>query len=94
MTNINWKVRLKNPNFWIGLVGVVISPILAYYGAALPEINTWKELGQIITDTLNNPYLVGSIASSVLGFLGVVNDPTTAGLSDSTRALTYTVPKK
>lgn len=31
---------------------------------------------------------------TLLVLLGVVNDPTTAGVSDSTKALTYTEPKK
>ena len=31
---------------------------------------------------------------AVLAIMGVVNDPTTKGLSDSTQALTYTEPKK
>ena len=30
---------------------------------------------------------------AVLAILGVVNDPTTAGLSDSAQALTYLTPK-
>jgi phi LC3 family holin len=36
--------------------------------------------------------LVGAIFS-VLAMLGVVNDPTTAGMSDSKQALTYDKPK-
>ena len=31
---------------------------------------------------------------ALLAILGVVNDPTTAGVADSTQALTYQAPKK
>ena len=31
---------------------------------------------------------------TLLVLLGVINDPTTEGISDSTKALTYTEPKK
>ena len=31
---------------------------------------------------------------TILGMLGVIADPTTAGLSDSKQALTYTSPKQ
>lgn len=91
---INWKVRVKNPTFWIGLAGVVVSPVLAYTGASLADFTTWESVGEAIVETVKNPYLVGSIVFAVLGFLGVTNDPTTAGLKDSTQALGYKKPKE
>ena len=91
---INWKVRMKNPTFWIGLAGVVVSPVLAYTGASLVDFTTWKSVGEAILETIKNPYLVGSIVFEALGFLGVTNDPTTAGLKDSAQALSYEKPKE
>lgn len=91
---INLKVRAKNPQFWIGLAGVIASPILAYYGADPQDMTTWEGVGHMIVSTVQNPYLLGSVLFAVLGFLGVITDPTTAGLSDSQQALTYTEPKK
>ena len=29
MANINWKVRLKNKSFWIGIVGVIGSFVVS-----------------------------------------------------------------
>ena len=91
---INWKVRLKNPVFWLGLAGVIASPVLSYFGAKPEDMTTWQGVGKMIVDTVNNPYLLGSVGLSVLGFLGVTTDPTTSGLSDSSQALTYSQPKK
>lgn len=91
---INWKVRIKNPTFWIGLAGVVVSPVLAYNGASYSDFTTWDSVGEVIVETVKNPYLVGSIVFAVLGFLGVTTDPTTSGVSDSDEALTYSEPKK
>ena len=31
---INWKVRLHNPAWWLGMAGIVMSPVLAYLGLA------------------------------------------------------------
>ena len=33
MTNINWKVRIKNPMFWVQIVVAIFVPVLGYYGA-------------------------------------------------------------
>lgn len=91
---INWKVRVKNPAFWVGLAGVVVSPVLAYNGASLSDFTTWGSVGEAIVETVENPYLIGSILCAVLGFLGVSIDPTTSGLSDSKEAMQYNKPKK
>ena len=42
----------------------------------------------------NNIADVVNTVLTLLVLLGVVNDPTTAGVSDSTKVLTYTEPKK
>lgn len=94
MLNLNLKVRVKNPTFWIGLASVIASPILAYNGAQLSDFTTWGSVGHVIVETVKNPYLVGSIVSAVLGFIGVTVDPTTKGISDSETALTYDKPKE
>lgn len=89
---INWKLRLKSKAFWVGAAGVVVSPVLAYYGAKPEDLTTWKSVGQLVVETVKNPYLVGSIGFGLAGFLGVITDPTTVGISDSDRALTYVYP--
>ena len=90
---INWKVRTQSPQFWIGIVGVVASPILAYLGMSYTDITTWSTLGNIIVQFVTNPYLIGTVIVAVMSFLGVVTDPTTAGVGDSELAMTYDTPK-
>ncbi len=83
--NINWKVRIKNKNFWLTLIPallLLVQVIAAVFGFAL-------DLG----DLGNKLLAVVNALFSVLTILGIVTDPTTAGISDSSQALTYTEPK-
>lgn len=91
---INWKTRIKHPAFWIGIAGVIATPILAYNGATPGDITSWETAGQMIVSTFKNPYVLCCIATSVLSFLGVNTDPTTAGIGDSLQALNYEAPRK
>ena len=90
--NINLQVRMKNPAFWVGLIGAVGTPILAYMGMGAADLTSWDKVGEMIANAVCNPYLLALTALSVMSFLGVVVDPTTKGLSDSVRALGYTEP--
>lgn len=87
---INWKVRFKNPVFIAQLILAIIMPILAYAGLTLQDLTSWSVLGDILLGAIKNPYVLGLIAVSVWNAL---NDPTTAGVSDSIQALTYEIPK-
>lgn len=82
---INWKVRIKNKAFWVSLIPAVlllIQVIAAVFGYTL-------DLG----DLGNKLLAVVNALFAVLAILGVITDPTTAGVGDSTQALTYTEPK-
>ena len=86
MKNINWKVRIKNKYFWIAIIPAVlllIQVIAAVFGFTLDL----GDLGNKLLDVVNATF-------SVLVILGVVTDPTTAGVGDSEQAMTYTEPKK
>lgn len=86
MKSINWQVRIKNRNFWLTFIPAVlllIQVIAAVFGFTLDL----GDLGNRLLDVVNAVF-------SVLVILGVVNDPTTEGVSDSEQALTYTEPKK
>lgn len=87
---INWKVRLKNPVFWVNIVLSVILPILAHLGMNWEDLTTWAALGGVFLSAVQNPVIMAAVAVSVWN---AINDPTTAGLSDSKNALTYTEPK-
>lgn len=82
---INWIVRIKNKNFWIALVPAVILLIQLVAGVVGYEIDL-GELGNKLLAVVNAVF-------AVLSILGIVVDPTTAGISDSTQAMTYTKPK-
>ena len=83
---INWKVRIRNRAFWVSLIPAVF--LLVQSGAAMFGINL--DLGE----TGNRLLAVVNQLFAVLTILGIVNDPTTAGLSDSENAMTYQVPKE
>lgn len=83
---INWKVRIKNKNFWLAIVPAVlllIQVVAAVFGYTLDL----GELGNKLLAVVNAVF-------AVLAILGVVTDPTTAGISDSDQAMTYQAPKK
>ena len=83
---INWSVRIRNKAFWVAIIPavlVLIQVVAAVFGYTL-ELG---ELGNKLIAVVNAVFVVLSI-------LGVVNDPTTSGLSDSKQAMTYELPKE
>ena len=44
---INWKIRFKNPVFYIQLIVSIISSIFAYMGITASEITSWYKLFEI-----------------------------------------------
>lgn len=86
MKKINWKIRIKNKNFWITLIPAVL--LLIQVVAAVFDVTIdLGELGNKLLAVVNAVF-------AVLTILGIVNDPTTAGISDSSQAITYTKPKE
>lgn len=82
---INWTVRIKNKNFWLAVIPAVlllIQTVAAVFGYSL-------DLGEIG----NRLIAVVNAVFGVLVVLGVVVDPTTAGISDSNRAMNYKKPE-
>lgn len=82
---INWKVRIKNKNFWFAIipaVALLIQAIATLFGFTLD-----------LSDFSGKMLVVVDCVFVVLAILGIVNDPTTTGISDSSRAMTYDEPK-
>jgi phi LC3 family holin len=80
---INWKVRLRQPAFWIATVPVAITfvySVLALLGVA-PSITQ---------DTVQNLFVA---LVALLAQFGIIVDPTTKGVNDSDRAMTYDKPE-
>ncbi len=88
---INIKVRFRNPVFIAQLILAVLTPILAYAGLTMQDLTTWKALGDLLLGAVKNPYVLSLVVVSVFN---AVTDPTTAGVKDSDRALTYDYPHK
>lgn len=79
---VNWKVRFKN-KAWLA----------SFFAAILTFVYTMFGMFDIYPEVTKND--IGEIISSVLMFLslmGVIVDPTTAGLNDSVRAMGYNEP--
>ena len=81
---INWKVRIKNKTFWMTII-----PALALVVQAVASVFGWK---LDFTELTGKILAVVDAVFAVLAILGVVVDPTTAGVSDSVRAMGYDEP--
>ena len=77
MNKINWRVRLRNKTFWLTLV-----PLLVLLTQQL-GLNWVPENWESIFTTV----------MAILTVVGIINDPTTAGIKDSEHALAYYEPK-
>lgn len=81
---INWKVRARNKSFWLALIPAVL---LLVQVCAAPFGYEWDfgVLNQQLAAIVNALF-------AVLTILGVTTDPTTPGVGDSERAMTYDKP--
>ncbi len=79
---INWKVRFKN-KVWLGSF---CSLVVGFVYSMLALFDVFPEVTQSLVLQLMNQVL------TFLGLIGVIVDPTTAGLSDSDRAMGYQEP--
>lgn len=82
---VNWKVRIKNETFWMTIIPaslLVIQSVAAVFGYTLDL----GDLGNKLLTVVNSIF-------ALLAILGIVVDPTTAGVSDSTKAMSYNKPK-
>lgn len=89
--NINWKVRFKNPYFYVALILAIVAPVGVYFGVNAEDLTSWSMVGDLAEKALLNPYVVVTVIVSVATFL---IDPTTRGIGDSRQALGYDKPKK
>lgn len=81
---LNWKVRLKNKQFWTSVIpalALVVQAIASVFGYTL-DFSTLT--GKILA--------VVDAVFALLVILGIVVDPTTVGVSDSNRAMRYDEP--
>ena len=67
--------RYKNPWFWIGLVGVILTAV----GVEPSTLATWDSVWGLCVEAVSNPFMLATVTMAVLG---VFVDPTTKGLGD------------
>lgn len=81
---INWKVRFKQKVFLTSFISLIVS--FVYSMLALFDV--------FPAVTKNSVLEVVNQVLTILGLLGIIVDPTTAGFSDSERAMSYEEPYK
>jgi len=79
---LNWKVRFRN-KIWLGSF---LSLIIGFIYSLLALFDVFPAVTQNLVVQLLNQVL------TFLGLIGVIVDPTTAGIGDSERALGYEEP--
>ncbi|ASN68114.1 putative holin [uncultured Caudovirales phage] len=82
MTQINWKVRFRNKTFLLSLWALIIvlaQQIASIWGADITLIST--QVTNVVETVL-----------TILALIGIVHDPTTPGVNDSQRAMSYNKP--
>lgn len=79
---INWKVRFKNKTWLSMFIGLVV-------GFVFNVLKLFDVVPVITENMVMN--IVGQVLT-FLGLIGVLVDPTTAGLDDSVRAMGYDEP--
>ena len=84
---INIPVRFKNPWFLVGLCGTILTAM----GVSPEMFTSWGAVWEAMVNMVSNPYMLVSVGLAVLG---VFVDPTTSGISDSKRAMSYKSPVK
>lgn len=84
---MNLKVRIKNPYFWIGIIGV----ILTASGTAPETLTSWPAVLEWGKALVGNPY---ALIGSIIAVVGVCHDPTTQGIQDSKQVQEYDRPRK
>lgn len=83
---MNFRVRIKNRLFWVSFIPMALLLIKQVAALAGVELNIEGVSQQLVA--------IVETVFACLALLGVVNDPTTDGLGDSARALTYDKPYK
>ena len=84
MNKINWKVRIKNKMFWLALIPAALLLVQTVYSVFGIELD--------FGDLQDKLMAVVNALFAVLVILGIVVDPTTEGVHDSERAMSYETP--
>ena len=79
---INWTVRLKNKVWLATVISFIVSMVYQWLG--------YFDIAPVVTQ--DAVLQLASAVLQVLSLLGLIVDPTTAGVADSERAMGYETP--
>lgn len=79
---MNWKLRLKNKTTLVTLIAAALAFVYQVLGL-------FNVVPSVSEESLMN---VATMVINLLCILGIVVDPTTPGVADSERAMTYDKP--
>lgn len=87
---INWKVRFKNRKWVLAFIAqllIVAQMVLAGLNSlGITDFQLTDAIQQSILNFVNTVFIL-------LSMMGIIQDPTTKGMRDSERAMTYKDPK-
>lgn len=79
---MNWKVRFKNKTWLTAFVALIISFVY--------QVLAMFDIAPVITQ--DSVIQAANLVLMMLSAMGVLIDPTTTGITDSRRAMSYTEP--
>ena len=81
---MNWKVRFKNKTWLTAFIALIISFVY--------QVLAMFDIAPVITQ--DSVIQAANLVLMMLSAMGVLIDPTTTGITDSRRAMSYTEPNK
>ena len=79
---MNWKVRFKNKTWLTAFVALIISFVY--------QVLAMFDIAPVITQ--DSVIQAANLVLMMLSAMGALIDPTTTGITDSRRAMSYTEP--
>ena len=79
---MNWKVRFKNKTWLAAFIALIISFVY--------QVLAMFDIAPVITQ--DSVIQAANLVLMMLSAMGVLIDPTTTGITDSRRAMSYTKP--
>lgn len=86
MGNINWRVRVRNKQFWLGIIPatiLLVQAVVSLFGYAIDLSGIQGKLIAVV-----------DAAFVFLVYLEISVDPTTYGIGDSGQAMGYDEPRR
>ena len=76
--------RIKNPWFWVGLIGIVLTAI----GVDPSTLTSWAAVADTFMNVIKNPFM---LVTAAMAIIGIFVDPSTAGIKDGNAVAETTI---